>query len=272
MGEANASHKTIKFTFTPTELNFLDVKISLGKGKIHTDLNRKSIDKKNLLHDSSFQNPKVKSAIPMGQFMRAKRISSRPQSYTEVIITLTDCFLEKGYRSELNKAIKEVEILPLRPAIWSSIQTATPILLKGLLCPSDTRLKSNKFKGKPKHGTYPCFGCNCCSSIIKGPRINHPTKGNVINIKCHATCNSIYVVYLLKCPCGMGYVGQTKREVKKRIQEHRGWCVLEEIGIDRRGGDRHKRLLQDERKWIKWLNTLVPEGLKDFWSLFYKLQ
>ncbi|OCT67741.1 hypothetical protein XELAEV_18039044mg [Xenopus laevis] len=84
----------------------------------------------------------------------------------------------------------------------------------------------------------------------------------------------------------MGYVGQTKREVKKRIQEHRGyirnfkagtqtdtqvsrhfvefnhnpmqfrWCVLDEIGVDIREG-----------KWIRRLNTLTPSGLNDSWSL-----
>ncbi|OCT92190.1 hypothetical protein XELAEV_18015246mg [Xenopus laevis] len=29
-------------------------------------------------------------------------------------------------------------------------------------------------------------------------------------------------VYMLKCPCGKGYVGQTSSQIKTRIKEHRG--------------------------------------------------
>lgn len=34
------------------------------------------------------------------------------------------------------------------------------------------------------------------------------------------TCNSSYVVYLLWCPCGLYYVGRTKRLLKVWIAEH----------------------------------------------------
>ncbi|OCT77123.1 hypothetical protein XELAEV_18032319mg [Xenopus laevis] len=94
--------------------------------------------------------------------------------------------------------------------------------LKDLLCPSDTRKKKTLFQGKKKVGTYPCLGCNCCAAIIKGSKINHPKNGYEININIYAMCKSNHVVYLLKCPCGLGYVGQTSREVKLRIQEHKG--------------------------------------------------
>ncbi|OCT74695.1 hypothetical protein XELAEV_18033683mg [Xenopus laevis] len=169
--------------------------------------------------------------------------------------------------------------------------------LKDILCPSDTRLQKPRFFGKSKTGTFPCMSCNCCSSIIKGNVVNHPTRGYEIKIKTYATCNTTHVVYLLKCPCGMGYVGQTKREIKIRIQEHRGnirnfkintqtdtsvsrhfvehkhnpiqlkWCVLEEAVIDKRGGNRLNKLLQLEGRWIRKLNTLIPDGMNDSWSL-----
>ncbi|OCT96751.1 hypothetical protein XELAEV_18008966mg, partial [Xenopus laevis] len=146
-------------------------------------------------------------------------------------------------------------------------------------------------------GTYPCLGCNCCSSIIKGFKINHPTKGSEVNLNEYATCKSTFVVYLLKCLCGLGYVGQTSREVKMRIQEHKSnirnfkndtqrdtqvsrhfiefkhncmqlrGCVLDEVAPDRRVGNRLQRLLQIEGKWIKKLNTLNPDDLNEAWSL-----
>ncbi|OCT98369.1 hypothetical protein XELAEV_18010601mg [Xenopus laevis] len=100
------------------------------------------------------------------------------------------------------------------------------------------------------------------------------------------TCKSTHVVYLLKCPCGLLYVGQTSREVKLRIQEHENnirnfkentqtdtsvskhffeckhnpmqlrWCVLKEAAPDRRGDNRLKRLLQKDGRWIKKRCTL----------------
>ncbi|OCT74448.1 hypothetical protein XELAEV_18033426mg [Xenopus laevis] len=61
--------------------------------------------------------------------------------------------------------------------------------------------------------------CNCCSSIIKGPNIHHPTSGQEIKLNAFATCKTAFVIYVLKCPCGMLYVG---RSVNVRIKEHKG--------------------------------------------------
>ncbi|OCT89815.1 hypothetical protein XELAEV_18018429mg [Xenopus laevis] len=101
---------------------------------------------------------------------------------------------------------------------------------------------------------------------------------------------------MIKCPCGKVYVGQTCRQIKARIKEHRGdiknckantytdtpvsrhlnqnrymsqlkWLVLEVIQLPQRGGDSKKILLQKEALWIKKLCALVPEGLNDQWSI-----
>ncbi|OCT90612.1 hypothetical protein XELAEV_18019229mg [Xenopus laevis] len=94
-------------------MNFLDVKICINEGKVCTSLYRKSVDKNNLLHSRSFQNSKIKQAIPKGQYMRAKRICSSPESYTKAKTCLTEWFVGKGYKyNVLNNAINEVETLP----------------------------------------------------------------------------------------------------------------------------------------------------------------
>ncbi|OCT88361.1 hypothetical protein XELAEV_18016991mg, partial [Xenopus laevis] len=62
------------------------------------------------------------------------------------------------------------------------------------------------------------MGCVCCSSIIKGETV----RVTPIKIKHYATCDTENVIYLLKCPCGKGNVGQTSRSIKTRIKEHRG--------------------------------------------------
>ncbi|OCT62685.1 hypothetical protein XELAEV_18043773mg [Xenopus laevis] len=104
-------------------------------------------------------------------------------------------------------------------------------------------------------------------------------RGNKMNLKCYATCDTTGVIYLLKCPCGQVYVGQTIRPVKERIKEHKHfsvnnqnqsqlkWQVLEVVFKPQRGGEMKKLLLQRESVRIKRLNSLVPFGLNEYWSI-----
>ncbi|OCT59100.1 hypothetical protein XELAEV_18001588mg [Xenopus laevis] len=74
---------------------------------------------------------------------------------------------------------------------------------------------------RPKNnGTFPCLSCNCCSNCQKGDTVYHPRKGNPIKIRGYYTCTSTFVVYIVKCPCGYLYVGQTTRMIRERIREH----------------------------------------------------
>ncbi|OCT73586.1 hypothetical protein XELAEV_18036565mg [Xenopus laevis] len=120
---------------------------------------------------------------------------------------------------------------------------------------------------------------------------------NKLNLNDYATCESKGVIYMLKCPCGLVYVGQTMRNVKTRIKEHKGdirnykpgsqtdttvarhfneakhshgqlkWVVLEVVQPLSRGGNFKQKMLQREAKWISKLNSLAPVGLNDAWSL-----
>ncbi|XP_041440270.1 uncharacterized protein LOC121400667 [Xenopus laevis] len=170
--------------------------------------------------------------------------------------------------------------------------------IRDMLCPSELPIeKKQMFLGIQKKGTFPCLNCVCCASIIKGSSINHPTKGNKLNLNDYATCESKGVIYMLKCPCGLVYVGQTIRNVKTRIKEHKGdirnykpgsqtdttvarhfneakhshgqlkWVVLEVVQPLSRGGNFKQKMLQREAKWISKLNSLAPVGLNDAWSL-----
>lgn len=95
---------------------------------------------------------------------------------------------------------------------------------------------------------------------------------------------------MLKCPCGLVYVGQTKRPLKLRIAEHKAairnrnmdyaiarhyvqanhgsnaslkFWGIERILPSQRGGDIVKYLLQREAFWIFTLNTVEPNGLNE---------
>lgn len=83
----------------------------------------------------------------------------------------------------------------------------------------DAKNRSNQVCSHKK-GTYACMTCQNCSAIIKGPHINHPTKGHTIPLKGQYTWNSSNVIYILKCPCGKCYVGQTSRMIKIRLNEY----------------------------------------------------
>lgn len=60
-----------------------------------------------------------------------------------------------------------------------------------------------------------------CNAIIKGNSIRHPHLGTSIKLKITATCNSENLIYMLKCLCGLVYVGKTERKVRVRLHEHK---------------------------------------------------
>ena len=97
------------------------------------------------------------------------------------------------------------------------------------------------------------------------------------------------MIYLLKCPCGLGYVGKTNRALKTRISEHRSsirnqdpkspvamhfmaaghnvatlrYQGIELVKCPRRGGDLNKLLLMRESYWIYRLGTRSPQGMNE---------
>ncbi|CAJ0952519.1 unnamed protein product [Ranitomeya imitator] len=139
----------------------------------------------------------------------------------------------------------------------------------------------------PRNGTFPCLGCHQCSNITKGDYFTHPRSGKRFSIRGHFTCNSSFVVYLIKCPCGLGYVGETTQHVRDRISKHKStircgrsllpipdhflqhnhtvaqlrYQVIDHVPLARRGGDRIKQLKERESFWIYTLQTLSPLGL-----------
>ncbi len=92
---------------------------------------------------------------------------------------------------------------------------------------------------------------------------------------------------MIKCPCGLAYIGKTQRALKTRIAEHRSsirtndqnspvavhfnlkrhnlstlrYIGVEHVKVPRRGGDVNKILLKREAYYIYTLNTLSPKGL-----------
>ncbi|CAJ0928468.1 unnamed protein product [Ranitomeya imitator] len=146
-----------------------------------------------------------------------------------------------------------------------------------------------------RKGTYPCLHCLQCSNISKGDTFTHPRSGKRFPIRNYYNCDSTYVIYLIKCPCGLGYVGETTQHIRDRISQHKStirckrimlpipahfiahnhnisqlrYQVIDHVPIARRGGNRILKLKEKEAYWIHTLQTLEPKGLNRGYELFY---
>ncbi|KAK6477891.1 hypothetical protein HHUSO_G21543, partial [Huso huso] len=118
-------------------------------------------------------------------------------------------------------------------------------------------------------GNFNCHNCACCNAMIKSDPITHPKTNKQFKVRGRITCVTKFVVYLLKCPCGLCYVGKTIRELKTRRSEHKSairnneirsaverhfneqqhsvctfrFMRIEVVHTPRRGGDPNKLLL-----------------------------
>lgn len=136
--------------------------------------------------------------------------------------------------------------------------------------------KVQTFLSKPRKGSFPCLSCVNCNYMQKGENLTHPMTGVSFRIN-----------YFVTCPCKMVYIGETKNDIKTRINQHRysirknrldlpvpkhfcecnhherdlKFMVIEHIPLRRRGGDRLLALKKRELMWIFRLNSLAPNGL-----------
>ncbi|XP_078513690.1 uncharacterized protein LOC144772893 [Lissotriton helveticus] len=137
-------------------------------------------------------------------------------------------------------------------------------------------------------GTILCKNCSNCNNIMEGNTIAHPMKGNRIKLQVNGTCDTKNIVYMMKCPCGKAYVGQTERKLKTRLTEHKSnirtkalksavaahfvehnhqinqikACILEIVEKNEET-DNRKVLLKRENHWIYYLQTFRPYGMNE---------
>ncbi|CAJ0968348.1 unnamed protein product, partial [Ranitomeya imitator] len=153
------------------------------------------------------------------------------------------------------------------------------------------------FLSRPKTGTFLCLHCAQCNNIQKGNTFPHPDLAKhfisrtslsaTFHIKNFFICESSYVMYLIKCPCGLLYIGETTQPVRDRISKHKStircsnlllpipyhfhtqghsvsqlkYQVIDHVPPPRRGGDRITLLKKKEAFWIHTLESLSPKGL-----------
>ncbi|OCT82256.1 hypothetical protein XELAEV_18024774mg [Xenopus laevis] len=219
----------LKFTLCHEmeRLNFLDITIQK-----QTDLYKKDTDRSNMLHNTSFHTRVLLKSLPMTQCKRVKRIVFNEQQCEVRLKEMSEQFLELGYPQD--KLIENLTAIQnITPTQFRTPQfiggfshvkefSAPPLNLKDLLVRADIgpqkKLK-HQFLGTPQKGTFPCLSCAHCNNITKGNSFTH--MGKNIPIKKYYTCKSRYLVYLIKCPCGLAYVVETTQKVKERFKQHK---------------------------------------------------
>lgn len=192
-------------------------------------------------------------------------------------------------------------VFPEPPTVISSRgRSIGDIIIRSDVAPPKKPQTTQTLLGTRKQGTFPCLKCSCCSTVIKGAELPHPTKKQPISIKDYHTCDSTGVIYLLKCPCGLAYVGQTTRAVRTRITEHRSvirsflanpnkkigektketgvarhfveknhkiselrWQVIEKVYGESNKEALKSKLLRREVFWIHRLETMQPNGMNE---------
>ncbi|CAJ0966626.1 unnamed protein product, partial [Ranitomeya imitator] len=238
-------------------INFLDTMITLeADGNLDVDLYCKPTDKNCLLHYSSCHPRHVKQSLPISQYHRLSRIVSNEGKQAIRHQEMSVKFLQRGYPLKtLQKARTNITnnkenlgrrripfVSTFHPYLykikncvlrhWDLLGKAypnipefkdTPIinLLVRADIGSDKPNYTQRTFATQKQGTFPCLHCLQCSNITKGETFSHPRSGKLFSINGFFTCNSSYVVYLIKCPCGLGYVGETTQHIRDRISHHK---------------------------------------------------
>ncbi len=92
--------------------------------------------------------------------------------------------------------------------------------LRNILVRSDLK-PAPHFLNKIPYGNYRCGNCQQCNFTYKTTTFTHPYTAKSFKIRGTISCKTANVIYLLRCPCGLCYVGKTRRPLKNRISEHR---------------------------------------------------
>ncbi|CAJ0965360.1 unnamed protein product [Ranitomeya imitator] len=324
----NGAWPGIKFTISHDShsINFLDTMVLKDQaGFLTTDLFTKPTDRNSLLHFQSFHPPSTKRSIPITQFQRVKRIVPDRNLCENRLQNMTSKFIERGYPPRVlaqsrnppprHPTRDQGTRIPfvhsyhpfsfiIHKAIrrhWHLLSTAHPDIpefrspflpcfrrppnLRDGLVRADigsADQRRQQFLSRPRNGTF-------LASIVHNATIS----GKTFRINRFFTCESSYVVYLIKCPCGLLYVGETTQSVRDRISKHKytircqnlllpiphhfhsaghsisqlRYQVIDSVPPPRRGGDRVALLHRKEAFWIHTLETLAPKGLNRDYEL-----
>ncbi|XP_049423574.1 uncharacterized protein LOC125883384 [Epinephelus fuscoguttatus] len=270
-----------------TKMNFLDIMVIKEEDHLKTDLYRKPTDKNSLLHEKedirSLGSRRLchvlatclkRNASPTPDQGSEQGVICAIQ-YSPVAKDITKTIKQHWHIIDSDPTLKDIFIKPPR-VVYKRPPNLRNMLVRADLPPPPP---PSHFLGSIASGNYPCGRCQQCHFTQKTVSFNHPHTGKKYNVKGIITCSTTNVIYMLKCPCGLAYIGKTTRALKTRIAEHRSTIrnevtsspvavhfsaarhnisTLRYVGIEtlkcpRRGGDINSLLLKGKHfGYIHW--------------------
>ncbi|MEE6516180.1 hypothetical protein FKM82_025431 [Ascaphus truei] len=241
----------------------------------------------------------------MDRSARLQQTKSNKQSKTQEHMTSTEVspLFITTYSRQANQIRtilkKHWDILKLDKDLDDYILDQPKIVFKkaktiaNKISPSLFDPNKNNFKSKVK-GFFSCGDCRMCRHATPIKHILNVNTKRTHTLNSLMTCNTKFVIYLLRCTCGSSYVGRTIRPLRERIVEHVrtirnkdvrypvarhfskcqsgslqnfSFSALEHIRPHVCGGDRESLLNKREMFWIYALGTLAPGGMNLDWEL-----
>ncbi|CAJ0951767.1 unnamed protein product, partial [Ranitomeya imitator] len=281
-------------------------------GTLNSDLYTKTTDRNSLLLYQSCHPMATKRSIPISQFHRVRKIVSDENTCKTQLDKMEMKFTQRGYPRKLLQdcryrpgSTRDRNLTHRIPLVHTFTPLPTNYIGKsvdiGHCCrlvirtywnlehPFYPALESLTGIQTQRKSTFPCLQCAQCADVLKGHKISHPFTGMDIPIQGFFYCDSQYVVYAIKCPCGKIYVGKTTQAVKDCIFHHKSdircgrdhlpmphhfhnaghtiaqlrFLVLEQVLPNRRGGNRVRRLKLREAFWIRYLQIVLLKWARD---------
>ncbi|OCT70307.1 hypothetical protein XELAEV_18037231mg [Xenopus laevis] len=237
-------------------INFLDIRIFCDptNDNLSTTVYPKETATNSLLHAKS-QHPKnIILGIPVGQYLRVKRLCSSANEFKIEAKKLYWRFKERGYsHNSLKKAYNRAlcterklfltvknksspyQVKPVENTIrligdyskqhneitdilnkhWHILQQDTDLSKVLGLRPHVTYRRSRNLRDQLTQSHYVQSNNDTTMIFRKTDNIHH-------NLAHFINCKTQSVIYVMKCACGIEYVGKTIREFRQRIMEHVG--------------------------------------------------
>ena len=209
----NTHNPSVKLThrIEKQSIDFLDVTVFKGPNLIKnetldTKVFFKPTDTHQLLHKASFHPKHTFKGILKSQLLRFFRICSQKSDFEDASSILFKSLRKRGYSARFLRYIKSKFLKEIN----SGDNIKPPFI-------EDT--------DQGDHSANPCGWfdiCFTCKYVEPCDSITSNATNLVYKLKHDLNCNSSNIIYLIQCGnCGMQYVGQSKRSLRGRFNNHR---------------------------------------------------
>ena len=209
----NTHNPAVKLThrIEKQSIDYLDITTFKGPNLIKnktldTKVFFKPTDTHQLLHKASFHPKHTFSGILKSQILRFLRICSQKSDFENACSILFKALRQRGYSARFLRYIKSK-------------------LLKDINSGDNIKPPFMESSDHIEHFSNPCGNDRCCFTCAYIPSQSH-VLCSVTNLsfkfRSDLNCNSSNIIYMIHCEgCGKQYIGQTKRSLRCRFNNHR---------------------------------------------------